>query len=440
MPDRRIILSIALAALIATAGCSTFIPGGDDGAQGQQDLTTTTASEAGSDTQSPTGEQQTTTEYNLNKKLYTEGQLIPSRVYGRHSEIIADANSYRVTIQEGHAFPVEDSGSRGSTSTTTQVSYNIPEDTHSKFVYSNGYRTEVYQSPTTDVKYRESPDGNRTYFGKNATSEITPHSHAPRKLMQIVNNTDFSFQDKGTVSGAEGYIYTATRVSDFSAGAFQQFSFTRDDLESATLTIVIGEDGVIRLLRFNGDYRTEAGLNTIMLTKGYDRVNDIRAGKPLWVENAKETLANPAPEDYITRRLYEESGYTGLAATVTAKKKAFDAGAVFVRYAELPDSAPDALKSAAVGTPVQFHYPPDQTELIDGRFIYDPDHTPGKKGENLVILIYDPANDQVFILHNAKNRKASTDVIFTIKNKHRFAYEEAYIVLAHSPTYQSESQ
>lgn len=446
MPTRKLVLSIALAALIVTAGCSTFIPGSNDaGDTAPADATTTADSHDHDDHDHNADDQdqsnsETTSDYNLNKKLYADGQFLGDRIIERHTQIIESASSYKVAIHQSHSFPVDGEDKRGSTSSVKEYSYNLDTREFEAVIREQGVRSETYQSPTADYMVRQQPDGTNTYFGGNATDDLTPYSHPPKRLMHVATHTTLSFQGKGTIQGHTGYIYTASEASAFAPSAFQQFPFTTDQLESGQFTAIIGEDGVIKLLQLKAAYQTDAGMESVFLQKSFSHVNDVHPGKPMWVENAKQALENPDPDDYITQTMFEEGSHTGVVVSITAQKQAFDANAVFHRYTELPDSAPDALKKAAVGSAFTIHYPPDQTERIQGTIQYDADHTPDNKGNDLTVVVYNEAKDRVFLLENIENRPRSEDMKFQIGGEYKYGYEGQYIVLIHNPTYQYERQ
>lgn len=446
MPTRKLVLSIALAALVLTAGCSALIPGSNDAGDPAPAEATTTADthdhddhahnsdgEDGSDTT-------TSSDYNLNKKLYTEGQFLGDRILERHTKIIESASSYKVAIHRTKSFPVEGESERGSTSTVREYSYNLETREFEAVIREQGVRTEIYQSPTADYMVRQQPDGTNTYFGGNATDDLKPYSHPPTRLMHVAKNTKLSFQGNGTIQGHTGYIYTASETSAFTPSAFQQFPFATDQVESSQFTAIIGADGVIKLLQLKAAYQTDAGMESLFLQKSFSHGNDIHPEKPMWVANAKEALQNPEPTDYITQTMFEEGPHTGVVLSITAQKQAFDANAVFHRYTELPASAPDALKKAAVGSAFIIHYPPDQTERIQGKIQYDPDHTPDNKGEDLAVVIYNEEKDRVFLLETVENRPRAEDMKFQIEGKFKYGYEAQYIILIHNPTYQNERQ
>ena len=437
MHRRKLVLSLALSALIVLAGCSTFIPGSDTQPTTAGPTTTDSAHDHSSHNHDNT-DSKTASQYNLNKKLYAEGQFLGDRILQRHTQLIEDAREYTITTSETHSFPVDGQDNRGSVSSTERYTFNLETQEHQATLLKDGTRSRIFQSPTDDYMVREAPDGTKTYFGSNATDELEPYAHQPTHLMSVANHTTLSFQGKGTVQGQSGYIYTATEASAFSPGAFQEFPFTTDQLETGHFTAVIGEDGIIKLLQLKTSYKTDAGMETLYVQKTHSDVNDVHAGTPLWVENAKNALQNPDPTDYLTQVLYEDGAYTGVQLKVTAQKQAFDSNAVFHRYSELPDAAPDALKKAAVGGAFQIYYPPDQTELIQGEVQYDIDHTPGKKGENLALVVYNPETNGVYLIQEAENLPRAEELRFTIQDDYKYAYQGQYVVLIHNPTYQNE--
>lgn len=260
---RRTTATLAVAALLVLAGCSA---GGGPG--------TTTG---------PAGD--TTGDGTTGEPLYDQ-PLDASAVADAHLQSLRGAGSYTVesnaTLERSSRNSTTDSrtvvrGDLESGAVYTRTGAN--QRSTERFAFANGTAYQRFDTGS-DVQYR------------NVTGRVRPASEYARVTVEtFVGLFDFSYAGTTTVDGRTVHVYEAAGASAVNSSAPTWGSLNESDIDAASATLHVREDGVVTRLGYDVTVTVDGTQQRVVTTQRFTAVGTTTVEPPAWIPEARQNTS-----------------------------------------------------------------------------------------------------------------------------------------------------
>ncbi|MFB6072743.1 MAG: hypothetical protein ABEJ88_07230 [Halobacterium sp.] len=257
---RRTLATLAVAALLVTAGCSAFGGGGTDA--------TTTSPPAG----------------DAGDPVY-ETPLNASAVADEHLAALEAAGSYTV-----ESTAVSESSARNATRETNTV---IRGDLGSGAVFTRtAARQQVVEGYAfangTGYQRFEMPDQTRYV---NATGRLGNASQYARgTVASFVGLFEFSYAGTTTENGQTVHVYEAEGASSLNTSAPAFASLNESNVKAANATLHVRSDGVVVLASYDITVSLRGNTQRVDATQRFTNVGSTDVSPPAWIPEARANV------------------------------------------------------------------------------------------------------------------------------------------------------
>ncbi|MFD1512605.1 DUF7537 family lipoprotein [Halomarina rubra] len=292
--NRSALLSTLLVVCVVLAGCGGApAESTDTPATGEPQTSTVPSTQATTTTDATTGDSSATTE---EASTGTQSALADGSVVADHSDGLRDT-SYEYTFAATADLPngtvtldergvVDRENGIALTNQTTELvqgNETIDVATARLTFVDNGTTYERTSSGNYPTQYASSED---------ETTGVTPinTSDVGASILSTTENVTWRAVGTETVDGVEVTRYEASGVENFPTLTEQTETGASelDSVQSASATLLVGEDGVVRQYTYDIEGTSAGEESTISVNVRFSNVGSATADLPAWLDEAKQ--------------------------------------------------------------------------------------------------------------------------------------------------------
>lgn len=262
---RQVVIAIALAAMIALAGCSGIL--GDGNQTTTPEETTTEAPET---VNYPDGFNET-------------GVTNTTEATKNHLNGFEDAGSWHVVYdaefnQEGQdAVTVRETRTVEVTENETQELTTVDAPNAQQEMFANATHT-----------YRMMTQENQSFYSFQKQGMNTARSTYSDMFVSFLGSIDYEQQSTSEQDGQTFITYEGVELTE--DNQLEQGNQTVENLQS---TLVVDEEGLIHEFTFEGDVVQDDGTNQVSFSVTFSDVGSATVDEPAWLDEAKNDTAPP---------------------------------------------------------------------------------------------------------------------------------------------------
>jgi hypothetical protein len=269
---RQLLVAVALAVLMFSAGCSGLLP--------SETTPTTNETTSGTPVASPTGPAEPLAEYPAG--FSADGVTDSDAAINAHRAATYDAGSWTLVLEQRTV-----AGDRNQTLTDEwQVDHSAK--TQLRTLDAGSATRHVYLNETDG--YIRDTMANQSAYTHMATGYNASRATQENGLTQFLSGVEYEHTATEERNGTTYAVYTSTGIKNNSTLA------QGDNIQSATSSLTVAEDGRITHFRFDATVtQAQAPPTNVTLELTFSDYGSTDAPAPNWLDEAINTTQTDAP-------------------------------------------------------------------------------------------------------------------------------------------------